>query len=273
MEEIYDKVLDILKSRFNSNLNYFDEVFVNKTLEQRIDETGCTSSIEYANLLLENDDEAINLLNALHIGYSEFFRNPLTFAVLEKIILPELTYFKNQNGHQEIRIWSAACSSGQEVYSLAMLFEELNVGTNKKLIYRIFASDRSENQLKEAQKGQYPVTLLNNISLKRAQLWFDQKGNYYSVNPELKGNIHFSVFDLLNDQLHFPTESIYGDFDIVLCANLLFYYKPEIRKIILEKVANCLATDGYIVVGETERDILMRNDYQEVFPQTGIFRK
>ena len=84
-------------------------------------------------------------------------------------------------------------------------------------------------------------------------------------------DIDFSVFDLFSEQLSSPPASIFGDFNLVICANLLFYYKHEFRKIILEKVGSCLAKGGYLVTGETERDILLRYNYHEIFPQSAIF--
>jgi chemotaxis methyl-accepting protein methylase len=80
------------------------------------------------------------------------------------------------------------------------------------------------------------------------------------------------VFDLFSEQLSCPPASIFGDFDLMVCANLLFYYKNEDRKIILKKAGKCLAKGGFIITGETERDILIRHNYHEVFPQSAIFQ-
>ena len=90
--------------------------------------------------------------------------------------------------------------------------------------------------------------------MKRAKQWFRKHYETYSVVKKLKKNIDFSVFDLFDDHLSCPPESIFGDFDIVFCANLLFYYKPEFRKIILEKTCNSLAKGGYLITGESERE-------------------
>jgi chemotaxis protein methyltransferase CheR len=89
----------------------------------------------------------------------------------------------------------------------------------------------------------------------------------------LKNNIDFSVFDLLSGQFSCPPASIFGEFDIVVCANMLFYYKNKYRQAILEKTGNCMANAGYLVTGETERQILIDHNYSEAFPQSAIFRK
>jgi chemotaxis methyl-accepting protein methylase len=153
------------------------------------------------------------------------------------------------------------------------LLEELKNGDSGKLDYCIFATDQNESQVNEARRGEYSAYALNNLSLKRVNRWFTSHGDTYIVSPELKVNIDFARFDLFSESLSSPPESIFGDFDLVLCANLLFYYKKEYREAILGKAGNCLAEGGLLVVGETEREILMNYGYCEVFPQSGIFRK
>jgi len=109
--------------------------------------------------------------------------------------------------------------------------------------------------------------------MKRVKQWFTKHADTYTIKPELKENIDFSVFDLFSEQLSAPPASIFGDFDLVVCANLLFYYKPEYQKVIVLKTGSSLANNGYLVVGETERDILQKHNYHEVFPQSAIFQK
>jgi chemotaxis methyl-accepting protein methylase len=111
------------------------------------------------------------------------------------------------------------------------------------------------------------------VRQKQLEKWFVQTGNSWSVIPELKKHIKFSVFDLLSKQYSSPPESIYGDFDLVLCANVLFYYKPEAQKIIMDKIRESLADDGLLITGEAEREILKTGKFKEVFPQSAIFRK
>ena len=173
---------------------------------------------------------------------------------------------------KELRIWSAASAGGQEAYSLAILLEELKNSDSEKFNYRIFATDQDETQVNEARKGEYPAAALNNLSLKRANQWFIKHGETYTVKPGLKENMEFSVFDLFSENLSSPPGSIFGDFDLVFCANLLFYYKDKYRKTILDKAGNCMADGGFLVVGEAEREILINYGYREVFPQSGVFR-
>ena len=269
----YTLITNLVKHLHCIDISQYDVSFLNKSINVRIAETHCNSAKEYEIFIQKNKEEAKILICMLQNSYSDFFRNPLTFAVLERIMLPSLILKKKETKHKEIRIWSAASASGQESYSLSILLEELKVTDSYNFNYRIFATDKSEDQIRKAQEGKYSATALNNMNLKRLKQWFTKHGDKYIVKPELKKNIDFSTFDLFSKQLDCPPTSIFGDFDLVICANLLFYYKPKYQKIILEKTTSCLAKGGYIIVGEVERDILIKHHYQELFPQSGIFQK
>lgn len=272
MKESNRAVTDLLIRTQGVDISKYEDSFLEKSLQKRIAETHCGSQEAYCNLLEENNQESTKFLESLHNSYSEFFRNPLTFSVLEKIVIPSIVRKKADSKRNEIRIWSAACAGGQETYSLAMLLKEFKNSNGETINFRIFATDQSELQVSEARKGQYSPAALNNISLKRVNQWFIKQGDTYTVRQELKENIDFSVFDLFGKEFSCPPTSIFGDFDLVVCANLLFYYKPEFQKRILEKAGNCLKKGGSLITGETEREILMQHNFQEVFPQSAIFR-
>jgi chemotaxis methyl-accepting protein methylase len=273
MKERNRPIIKLLLRTLGYDISKYNETFLEKTLQNRITERNCDSEEVYCTLLEQNENEGVQFSDSLHINYSEFFRNSLTFSVLEKVILPTILSKRLNSTHKEIRIWSAACAAGQETYSLAMLLKEIKNSEGEKINFRIFATDYSETQVKKAFKGQYSPEELNNLTLKQINQCFTKHGNVYSVKPELKENIDYSVFDLFSKELSSPPSSIFGDFDIVVCANLLFYYKPEYQKSILAKVSKCLAKGGYLITGETEREIIMQNNFEEAFPQSAIFMK
>jgi chemotaxis methyl-accepting protein methylase len=273
MKETNKHITQLLLNSHGIDVSKYDDLFLSKTLQKRIADTHYNSYDEYSTYLEQNNEEAKKFIESLQISHSEFFRNPLTFSVLERILFPSIILQMKRLKRKEIRIWSAACAAGQEVYSLAMLLEEHKCTDCVKFNYRIFATDHCEKQVNQAQKGEYPLEALNNLNIKRIKNWFTRNGNTYTIIPAIKENINFSIFDLFSDQLSSPPASIFGDFDIVVCANLLFYYKPEYRKRILKKIANSLAKEGFIIVGEAEREILMNDNWHEIFPQSGIFKR
>ena len=269
MKNIY--MIDLLKKQHDIDVSMYNESFMNRTIMQSVKKAGCHTFEEYINILAESKNGVRNFVGSLQISHSEFFRNPLTFAVLERIILPEIIFGKRNKKSREIRIWSAACAGGQETYSIAMLLEGLNNG-KEKTEYRIFGTDQDEAQIIKARMGEFDTASIGNVTNKLVKHWFIRHGNKYAVLPELKKNIEFSVFDLFSEQYSSPPESIFGGFDIILCANLLFYYKTEFRRIIIEKIRGSLAENGYVITGEAERDILMNFKFKEIYPHSCVFR-
>jgi chemotaxis protein methyltransferase CheR len=217
MINLIKDISDHLMQSQGIDVSIYEDSFLKKTLQKRISETQCNSMEEYCTLLEQNNTEGKLLIESLQNNYSEFFRNALTFAILERIVLPTMLMKKKKR--KEIRIWSAACAGGQEVYSIAMLLEEIRSTDKETFQYRIFATDKCDAQIIKARIGKYPSSALNNINLKRAEKWFTKQKDTYSINPVLKENIDFSVFDFLDKKCSSPSASIFGDFDIVLCAN------------------------------------------------------
>jgi chemotaxis methyl-accepting protein methylase len=272
MEEPNQELRELLIELKGIDVAKYDKVFLKKSIETRMRGISCPTIDSYLNILKTDLIEFQRFEQSLQINFSTFFRNPLTFSVLEKIILPALDLKIRNKLINEIRIWSAACAGGQEVYSIAMLINELNDMTEHSLKFRIFATDQSSDQILKASQGIYMSSTLGNLTLTRINNWFTAEGDVYKVKPTLKDSIEFSVFDLLDSTRAVPSTCIFGDFDLVILSNLLFYYKPELQHKIIEKAKNAMAKNGFLITGETEREILMKNDFREIYPQSGIFQ-
>lgn len=268
-----NNIVEVLMLHTNIDVSKFDEAFLRNSVQKQMKKLKFESIEAYIVHLKTHPTDCELFLDSLFINYSEFFRHPLTFSVLENILIPQIVSELKSKRHKEVRIWSAACAGGEEIYSVAMLMNELTPQLGEQIRFRLFASDYADDQLSKAQKGEYPASALKNISLIRLNNWFTKHGQVYSVKPELKEKIDFSVFDLLNQQRNCPEESIFGDFDIVFCANILFYYKPYYQKMIIEKAYANLREGGYIITSETERNIFLQLNFEEVFPHSAIFTK
>lgn len=251
-------------------LYQMEEAFVLKSLEQGANEQGKPYGQDYVRYLTESPEELARFISSLHITWSAFYRNPLTFSALDQVVFPMLAD-RTKNSTRDIRIWSAACAAGEEPYTVAMLLSQ-HEGPGKPS-FRIFASDISEREIDTARKGSYSAGSLENLPVKFVQSCFRQSGNRYTLMEEYIRRVDFSVFDLLSPLQSCPQSSIYGDFDLIFCANLLFYYRTESRIIIMEKINSCLARDGYIVTGDSEREIVKRFGFREVIPYTAIYKK
>ena len=274
MNEDLNDFIQLMHQTFGRDISIYEESFLMKSIEKRLVATGVKTVAAYGKSLVENDPEAEVLFHSLNITYSEFFRNPLTFALLEQLILPTLIEQKEKIGQKEIRIWSAACAAGEEAYSLAIVLDELITARGEAVSFRIFATDISETNLASARRGVYCSTAVQKVPLRHIHLSFTRQGECYSVLPRLKERIDFSSYDLLDEHSVCPPISIYGDFDLVLASNLLFYYKPEIRRILVNKIKGSLAAGGYLVTGEAERAIVeIIGGFRVIVAPSTVFQK
>lgn len=249
-----DNIISVMKKTYGRDISIYDPAFLLHSMEKRWVATGVNNAGEYCNYLEKNNTEADVFYIFLHINYSQFFRNPLTFALLEQIVFPSIIAHKPEGS--EIRIWSAGCAKGQEAYSLAMLLSDLAEACGKELRFRIFATDISREALDAGMAGIYDQSAVQDVKIKHLNKYFTKQDKTYTTIPQLRQSINFSVYDLLDLSTSNPPESIYGDFDIVMCCNLLIYYKPDLQQLIINKLRKAMSTTGYLVTGEAEKSLV-----------------
>lgn len=262
------KLLQILQLKIDG----YDEGFIAKIISKRKTELNINNEKKYLEFLLNDSLEREIFENLLNISYSIFYRNTLTFQILEHLIIPQIMINKKINFKNQISIWSCACASGQEPYTLAMLIEDFKSSRNCSVNYHIFATDISIDQLNKSIHGIYSESMLKNVPLHQFQKWFHQVDNGYALEDSLKNNVSFSKFDLLDQNTMAPPDSIYGDFDIIMCANMLYYYNEESRDQIFKKLILCSNSNTYFIASEVEREYFIQKNFIELFPQSAIFQ-
>ncbi len=267
-----DRLIHTMNETYNRDLSRYSEPFLLKTRDARMAATSIDVPAQYVDLLASSPDEADAFWRRTNIVHSEFFRNRLAFALLEQVILPQLVAEKS--GTEEIRIWSAGCAAGQEVYSIAILLADIAKANGNPAPVRIFATDRSAAQLELARVGLYSAASLQNVRLRHLGEYFTQRGDTYAVADSLKDAIDFSTHDLLDESSKSPPASIFGEFDIAMCSNLLYYYRPDVQRSILGRLQLALSPDGYLMTGETEQKITGEAaGYEMVAPPASVFQR
>lgn len=254
MGDYLSEITSVMQNIHNLDLSVYEKEFLSKAVVRRMTETEHFDHLEYLALLEYSVEEANKLSSALYITYSQFFRDSTTFAILEQSVLSSI--ITNNFENHEIRIWSAGCSTGQEAYSIAILMAELSALNGRSTRYRIFATDISQEALKIAREGKYTHNAVLNLKLVHIEKYFDRHGDSYLIKDELKSHIDFIQYDLLDHRTLNPPESIYGDFDLIICCNLLIYFNPHSQRYIIEKLKKTLVQNGYLVVGDVEKSIL-----------------
>jgi len=255
------------------DISIYEESFLKRSVTNRLVHKSIPDISSYMSYLSDHVGEALEFIGTLSIKYSEFFRNPMTFYALELLLLPRLMeeYVKHNKKH--VRVWSAGCAAGQEAYSVAMILEELIRRLyNAPVSYQVFATDVSEKALNDAQKGVYDPCVLRKVPKQYLDTYFIREKDLYAVRDTLKTRIEFSFYDLLDPCLKHPPPGIYGDFDLIICSNLLFYYNPTVRKQILAKLSQALSPEGLLVTGEAEREIVAKNGFTPVQCPSHIFK-
>ncbi|MFH0735570.1 MAG: CheR family methyltransferase [bacterium] len=273
MNENYNHIIKLFKEKYLKDISVFQNVFIELTLKSRMTETKQTNLYNYIDLINKDKKEALDFFNALKNTYTEFFRNPLTFGFLENILLPKILN-KDETINTGLRIWSAGCSSGEESYSLLMLFYDFINIHSLSFDINIFATDNSTIMIEKAKKGLFNKNNVKNIKIDYINKYFDLTTDCYLIKDFIKKYINFSQYDLLEEESNSPPESIYGDFDLIMCCNLLLYYNWENQKKIIEKFYSSLKTDKYLIVGEVEIGIIKRSKlFYQIAEYVPIFIK
>ncbi len=196
---------------------------------------------------------------------SFFFRDITPFDQLRDVILPEL--WKARAGSKTLRIWSAACSSGQEPYSLAMLLREQYAKFGDWKI-DILATDLSQPILERARSALYSdFEVRRGLSEERQARWLVREGPAFRISPELRAMIQFRHHNLLDGM------ATLGQFDLIFCRNVLIYFDPATKARTLEGVANILAPDGALILGSAETVVGLAGSFEPQPGLRGVFRR
>lgn len=265
------RVAVVMKECHGRDITSYNAAFLINIIQARRTLCGLGANDLYHEYLLENKIEAAAFWDSLHITHSRFFREPLTYAVLEQYVFPEIC--SRKAGGSEIRVWSAGCACGQEAYSLAMLLLDHAQDMGREIRFRIYATDIDEQALEAGRAGRYHRETVAQVQAGRLARYFTEQGDYYTVTPALRKHVSFSTYDLLDDSSSHPPDSIYGDFDLVMCSNLLIYYTLHYQRIILNKLQKSLAQSGYLATGEAEKTLVGNELYQRMMsPSTAVFK-
>ncbi|MEC0372109.1 CheR family methyltransferase [Paenibacillus chibensis] len=196
-------------------------------------------------------------LDRMTINVSEFWRNPNRWEVLRDIILPELS----TAGRRKLKVWSAACSTGEEPYTLAMILDGKGLLADTSLV----ATDIDEGALAKAKQGLYLERSLKDVPKDVAARYFSQEGPWFKFSEQLKKNVQFRKQNLLLDRFE-------AEHDLIVCRNVMIYFTEEAKNKLYHKFAEALRPGGYLFVGSTEQ-IFTPGQYGLEPTETFFYRK
>lgn len=254
----YEDFKKFILQQTTIDLNAYKERQMKRRIDTLIARNKFKDYDSYCNAIKTDKDLMEEFVNYITINVSEFYRNPALWKTLEDVILPDLI---NKFG-SNLKIWSAACSTGDEPYSLAMVLAK-KVPLSKVHIY---ATDIDEQVLAKAKDGVYGANSLKGLPDEYKNKYFEKMGDrFYKISDEIKKCVEFRKANLLRDA--YPT-----GMHLIVCRNVMIYFTEEAKEDIYKKFNNSLVKDGCLFVGNTEQII----NYKELgysFDKLFFYRK
>ncbi|WP_164130073.1 chemotaxis protein CheB [Sharpea azabuensis] len=241
--DLMNKVFSILQSVTNVNYTYYKQTTVLRRIERRIVITHNRNLKEYVTYLNNNPEEAKILGKEVLIGVTRFFRDPDYFDVLKERVVKKIV--QEASPSDLIRVWVAGCSTGEEAYSIAILFAEVMEELNMQRDIKIFATDLDADSVNFAGRGVYGDNIIEDVSVARLSRFFTRRGSKYTVNHEIRRMLIFAQHNVFQD----PP---FGKLDLISCRNLLIYFQNVLQKDLFSIFHMALKDKGFLFLGRSE---------------------
>ena len=245
-EQLRDFIYNICGMYFHTTKKYFLE----SRLTRRMEATGMKTYQDYYLLLKSprGSEELKFLMDEITTNETYFFRNVPQLAALENKLLPEIVDVKNKMGFRKLRIWSAASSSGEEAYTMAMILLEKRTTLLKDWIIEIVGTDINETVIAQAKEGIYNAYSVRNIPELYKRKYIREDNGKFILSPDVKKFVTFNKLNLYEDSKMIFMKS----FDFIFCANVLIYFDTASKSKVVQHFYNNLQPYGYFFVGQSE---------------------
>jgi len=249
MDPMSEDWLPAIVETLRANTAHDFRLYKQGTLRRRIERRMGLAAIEpkdvnrYLELLRKDAAECDLLAKDLLINVTNFFRDASVFDLLAQKVIPEL--IRNHSADQSLRIWVTGCSTGEEAYSLAILFREAIAAAKRPVKLQVFASDVDPDAIASAREGLFEATIEADVAPGRLASFFTKEDNRYRVSADLRASVTFTVQDVLAD----PP---FSRLDLVSCRNLLIYLGPEAQSKVIGLFHFALRAGGILLLGNAE---------------------
>ncbi|MGB8422089.1 chemotaxis protein CheB [Paraburkholderia sp.] len=260
-----NRIVKLLRSKTAYDFTLYKPGTLERRIERRMGMEGLDAGdmARYLDILESAPQECNLLAKDLLINVTRFFRDPKVYDFLSEVIVPDLI-----SGHpvdQPLRIWTAGCSTGEETYSLTILFLEQIAATGSNLKLQVFASDVDPDAIAGAREGHYPQAIEADVSQARLSRFFSKDEHGYRVLPELRTAVVFTVQDVLAD----PP---FSRLDLVACRNLLIYLRAEAQDKVISLFHFALREGGVLLLGNSETPGHVDGRFEVVSRSARVYR-
>ncbi len=261
-----DKAIILLRAHTGNDFSLYKKNTFYRRIERRMGIHQISKIATYVRYLQENPQELDLLFKELLIGVTSFFRDPVAWAELRQTVLPQLIASR-PDGHV-LRAWVPGCSTGEEAYSLAMVFKEVmdKLGAKKKIKLQIFATDLDKDAIDKARQGAYPVNISADVSPAQLSRFFVKNDRGYRVAAEIREMVIFAPQNLIKDP---PFTKL----DILSCRNLLIYFAAEMQKKLIPLFHYSLTPGGVLFLGSAETVGNFTELFTPINNKSRIFRR
>ncbi|MGK3990135.1 chemotaxis protein CheB [Sorangium sp. So ce136] len=263
VDQAMTAVYRMLEEQFGIDFTHYKPSTVTRRIERRIQLAHTDDIDQYVKRLKSESRELDVLYRDLLIGVTRFFRNEEAFGILEQEVLPEL--LREGPRDAPFRVWVAGCATGEEVYSLAILLQELTSRTGNRP-FKIFATDVHHGSLELATRGIYEEEAVVNVSPERLERHFIRRGRSYQIVPDLRQAVVFAHHNVIKDA---PFTRV----DFISCRNMLIYLQPAAQQKVLSLFHFALNRGGVVLLGPSETPGHLAHDFEVVNKQWRIYRK
>ena len=240
-----EKVVILLRDRSGADFSLYKTNTLARRIERRVALHQIDGMAAYVRYLRENPQEIDLLFKELLIGVTSFFRDPAVWEYLRNEAIPAL--LARQPGGRPLRAWVPACSSGEEAYTLAMVFKEVLQQSEpvKRVDLLIYATDLDQDAIEKARRGNYPGNIASDVSPERLARYFVEEPNGYRIRKEIREMVVFAPQNIISDP---PFTKL----DILSCRNLLIYFRAQLQKKLLPLFHYALNRNGLLLLGSAE---------------------
>ncbi|MFZ5986659.1 MAG: PAS domain S-box protein [Bacillota bacterium] len=262
-DEIILRLYDTLNRYCGVDFIHFRQNFILFNVEKRMRINRVESLKSYLSLLEQDRGEIKLLCKSLLIGTTRFFRDSDAFKVLEQNIIPDI--LGKRSTDSPVRIWVVGCSTGEEAYSVAILFKEYMIRVQRNFDVKIFATDVDINAIEHASKGSYPESIMEDVTLERLSRFFIKRDNKYQVTRQIRDMVEFSCHNVIDNPPYYKI-------DLISCRNLLLYYNPEVQKKVISLFQFSLNREGFLFLGVGENADEFNNFFSTCDNKWNIYR-
>jgi chemotaxis protein methyltransferase CheR len=223
--------------------------FIENRVAKRLTALKCPGYKQYISYIQSpsHQKELFTLFDRITTNETSFYRNPPQIDAFKNCILPKLVASAKAKGRRTLKLWSSACSSGEEPLTLAMVVKE-QAALLQGFRVQISASDISNDMLVKAREGIYTEYSMRNLPVQLKKRWFKPQNGNFLVDPELKRMVHYERFNLVDYGHYFKFKNM----DAIFCRNVLIYFDLQVKKGIVEAFHKSLNQEGYLVIGHAE---------------------